>query len=381
MSVSSAEVHVGKFSGYKDPALEAWIGKALDLIRGGVKGKKVLVKPNILLNRNKDEAVTTNPVILDHVVRILKTRGAFVSVGDSPGIPFASRSVAKSVGILDVCGRNDVPFLEFNKDPVWLERAENKIVKKFSIARAVAECDLLVNLPKLKTHVHSVFTGCVKNLFGCVPGLEKPRYHLHFTDTNHFGIMLADLASMIRPALNIMDGIIAMEGEGPSAGKAKKLGLVLASTDMLALDSTACRIIGQDPLRVPHLKAGVEIDLGILDKGKISLKGITDLSEIKPERFRLAPGRENAPSGVKTWVRRILHKQMIPWPVIKKNICVKCRACIDVCPADALSAPKGEVPVFDYDKCIRCYCCHEVCPESAIHKKQGFLSKILFKKK
>ncbi len=343
-----------------------------------LKTKKVLLKPNMLLGKGIDAAITTHPAIVENVIKVLLEKKAKLFLGDSPGIPINPKIVAKQVGILDVVDQYHIEFVDFTKSPVEITRKENKLVKTFTLAGIINEVDYIINLPKLKTHVHSIFTGSIKNLFGFVPGLLKPQFHVKFSEPVHFAQMIVDLAMIIKPQFTIMDGIVAMEGEGPSNGQPKKLGVLIASSDMVAIDSAACHLIGLNPHHIPIIQQANQDGLGEIDLGKISIQGGRDLNVLKDKHFKTIPALPEMNFKKVNPVKVLAKHLFTAKPVIKEKKCIKCHICINVCPVKALSAGKGNIPAYNYHSCIRCYCCHEMCPEGAIFKKSNFITKLIF---
>jgi len=249
--------------------------------------------------------------------------------------------------------------------------------KKLQIVTAVLDADGVVNLPKLKTHGLTRMTGAIKNLYGCIPPLVKGEYHARFPDVYDFSTLLADIATFIRPRLHIMDAIEAMEGNGPQSGTPRKLGVLLASTDPVALDTVACMLIGLDPSYVPTIAAAQKNGLGCSTIEKITLVGDDITPRICPtfDVVRMPPVSlpQNTLLGA---IKRLF----LPRPVIKKGSCTRCGRCVSMCP---LSPPaieqqsKKTAPVYNYSTCIRCYCCQEVCPSKAIVIKNPLFRKLL----
>lgn len=376
----SSEVLLSKFKGYEDDSsIRHFIKQVFLSTKISFKGKKVLLKPNLLLGKSPDMAITTHPKILEAVILYLKEKNATVYVGDSSGMPLSMQSIAASCGILPILKKHQVEFVDFNRHPVEVSRKDNRLVKSFTIARIITEVDYVVNLPKLKTHVQAVYSGAVKNLFGCIPGLLKPQFHFKFPDADRFARMIVDLNHLVKPALTIMDGIMAMEGEGPSNGTPYPLGVLIASKDPVAVDSVACHLIGLDPKDVPILRMAAEDRLGEWDLSRIAIKSETTLAACKSTSFKLM--RKNSAMRMGPGlIQSFLRQQAISRPVIDGKKCIKCYICVRVCPADALHKVKpAQAPEFTYDKCIRCYCCHEMCPEGAIHKR-GTLLSLIFEK-
>ncbi len=359
-----------------------------------VRGARVLVKPNLLNASEPGRVVTTEPGVVAAVVRHLLSAGASrVLVGDSPAWQ-SQNAVGKRTGIKDAAESSGAEWADFSEG-VEIPNSAGKIVKSFVIAKPFVDADLLFDLPKLKTHMLTYYTGAIKNLLGLVPGLAKSAFHMRFPGRTEFSTMLVDLAALARPDFTFMDAIIAMEGPGPNNGRPKQLGLVLASRDPLALDRTAARIIGYEPDSIAHLCEALERGLWIGGDGDIEFPGL-GIDEVRPGSFDLVrQAREGTPFS------KILPKPLhdffrdlsVARPVFDRRKCQLCSACVEICPAKALaivetrsSAPGTAMPgtdgmtpgsvdatgrgakhiVIDYAKCIRCYCCHEVCPHDAI---------------
>lgn len=336
-----------------------------------IRGKRILVKPNLLKGAMPESAVTTHPEFVAAVLRFLWKRGASrIAVGDSPGFQ-SPLSAAKAAGIHDAvigCGAEWVDFLPGKQRPAPGAR----LVKSFALASVLDECDLVVNLPKLKTHRLMNYTGAIKNLFGLVPGLGKSGMHLRFPDKVKFGTMLVDLSFSIANCFTFMDGIVAMEGEGPGDGDPYNLGLLLASDDAAALDWTAAACIGYDPARIPYLVDALSRSGRDPDKPDISV-GPCKMSEVAAKDFALLPyGKSTsaAIAAIPAFARPFMARLVADRPIFHPDKCVGCSACVRICPAKALELGrnvKGEHQIrIDDLSCITCFCCHEICPAHAI---------------
>jgi len=218
---------------------------------------RVLVKPNLLKATSPDKAVTTHPEFLRAAIRLLKAHGAAtILVGDSPAFQ-GSAAAARAAGFWDMVREEGAEWVEFSNGAIW-PAPRARLVKSFGLASQARDCDLILNLPKLKTHRLMLYTGAIKNLLGLVPGLGKSSMHLRFPDRGRFGTMLVDLASALPRVFSLMDAVVAMEGEGPGDGDPRHLGLVLASRESAWLDWTAAGIMGYDPRRLPYLVDALE---------------------------------------------------------------------------------------------------------------------------
>ena len=347
-----------KAPGYGDA--EIALRRALELLGGpglfAKKGQRVLVKPNLLAPKSVEKAVTTHPAIIEAALRILLEIGAVPVVGDSPGIGSA-KFVARTCGILKVCRSLGVELVDLGS--AGISEVKGSTYKGLEVAREALNAGAIWNLAKWKTHTMMGLTLGVKNLYGCVPGKRKVAGHLR-AGANHeaFALMLLDLWSTLRPALTILDGIVAMEGAGPGSGSPLSRGLLLASADAPALDYEATRLSGFSPSSIHTVRLCLEN--GIIDPNEIEVIG----DEAEPMRFAPAPGSSNdfdfLPKSLKGLVRGVL----TPAPRFDGVACVDCGVCVEACPAKALTC--GKPPVIAKGACIRCYCCQELCPENAV---------------
>ncbi len=329
-------------------------------------GRTVLLKPNLLNASDPDKAVTTHPEVLRAAIRLFRARGAArILVGESPGWQSAAL-VAGRTGTRAVAEEEGVEWADFS-DTIIAEVPDGRVVKRFEVARAALEADLLVSLPKLKTHKLLFFTGASKNLFGIVPGLAKSRYHLRFPERREFGAMITDLVLAAKPAFALMDAVTGMEGPGPGNGTPRHLGWLLASRDCLALDWVAAGLIGYDPGDVPYLADAR--DRGLLVPGDIEVGDLDPDRERVPDfdRIRVPHDTDFFRARLPGFIHRLARNLTVDRPAFSDRRCVACAGCVKICPARALSFREGKrAPVVDYAACIRCYCCHEICPADAI---------------
>ncbi|HSV57055.1 MAG TPA: DUF362 domain-containing protein [Magnetospirillaceae bacterium] len=340
---------------------------AIDLAGGfDPAGKTVLLKPNLLNASEPWKAVTTHPEVLRAAIRLCKTRGASrVLVGESPGWQPVD-GVARRTGARAVAEEEGAAWADFS-DVVRVEVPRGRVVRRFELARAAVEADLLVSLPKLKTHKLMYFTGAAKNLFGIVPGLRKSQFHLRFPERREFGAMIVDLVTAAKPAFALMDAIVGMEGPGPGNGTPRPLGWMLASRDCLALDWVAGGLVGYDPWDIPYLADAR--DRGILDAASIHVEGLDpETVRIRDfDRIRVLGDTDFFRTRLPGFLHRIARNLAVERPVFSDRNCVRCAGCVEICPAGALAFRDGKTaPGIDYAACIRCYCCHEICPVDAI---------------
>jgi uncharacterized protein (DUF362 family)/ferredoxin len=339
-------------------------------------GQRVLLKPNVLGGFSVKRAVTTHPAVLRAAIILVKEAGGIPLVGDSPGIGDLDRAL-NACGLAPVLAETGAEMLDFS-EPREYEAPDNRIAKRVQLAKALADVDVLISLPKLKTHAQMTFTGALKNQYGLVPGAMKGHWHLRLQETNWLAALILDINRIARPRLAIMDAIIGMEGMGPSAGKPRQIGALLASADLAALDTVACNLIDLSPKAVPLLVAAREQGFGQTDLEKISVVG-DDWRECRVADFekpRLAPDVMNVvplPKPALRWIRR----QWTGRPRIIDDLCTKCGICEKGCPAQPPAIhPRGTEKVEDA-RCIRCYCCHEFCPSHAIELQEPWLARHL----
>lgn len=338
-------------------------------------GEKLLLKPNLLAPDPPDRCVTTHPAVFQAVAEIFLETGARLSYGDSPGFGNTEKA-ARRAGLLSIAEDLHISMGNFSEGE-RVSFPDGDIQKFFILARAVQEAQGVISLPKLKTHALTIMTGAVKNQFGCIPGLLKGEFHARLSAMQHFVTMLVDLTRCIKPRLYVMDGIIAMEGNGPRSGKPRNLGVLLFGTDPVALDATACRMIGIPPDRLDILVAGQKGGLGTMKKDQIHLVG-DPLSSFATVDFDL-PRAATLMGRVQN---RHVRDALVARPQIVEDKCVRCGICVQVCPVNpkALAwedATQDKIPVYSYDRCIRCYCCQELCPEGAITLATPILGRAL----
>lgn len=366
-------VAVVRCSTYNEQKIEESIKRVFELSPlPDIEGKRILLKPNILSDSKPEKAVTTHPEIVKQTILYLKKQGAgTIYVGDSPGVPKPGFS-AKKTGIYDVIRETGAVWADFSRGKISVVSPSGVIHKEFKVTSFVGEVDMIISLPKLKTHQLMYFTGAVKNLFGLVPGLAKSAYHVHYPDRDDFAEMLLDLIEAVKPSYALMDGVIGMEGPGPGNGTPHPVKVILGSRNLPALDTAASAIIGYDPMAVPTNRLALKRDFGIKSAGEILIKG-TPLDEVKVDDYILIPHKEHRHLVFdlfksSKFIQRYRLKRK-PKPYFIEEKCIKCGECIKICASNANwfeEGPNGKYVAVDYNKCIRCYCCHEVCPVDAI---------------
>jgi len=334
-------------------------------------GQKVLIKPNMLAGKPPDKAVTTHPELVRQVILQVREAGGNVLVGDSPGLGKPD-VVAHKCGLMQVIEQTGAKFAPF-VESVPLRTASG-IFHQLEVAREAIDAEVIINLPKLKTHQMMGFTGGVKNLFGLVVGMRKARLHLQAgTDKEFFALMLLELAEKFPPALTILDGILGMEGDGPGSGDPVATGVLLASPNPLALDTAAVELLGLRPDQVWTQRVAVKTGRFGCRREDLDLHG-PPLEELRPPAFRPSKSTD-VNFGLPELLRRPLKNSLTARPVPDVGKCRLCGDCVTHCPPRAMQIRGGRLQI-DYSRCIRCFCCQELCPEGALLTRQGLLLRL-----
>lgn len=369
-----------------EPIIEK-INTAVELLGGWDKYVKpqdnVLLKVNLIGPKPSDSAAVTHVEFVRAMVRILKSRDCRVWIGDSSGGAIAG--IAPTAQGFMVSGYEKMAMEEgaeiknFDREGVVAVKPESQCEEAMYIAKPMFDADVVINLPKLKTHSAQIFSGAVKNVFGCIPGLRKAKYHKMAPDSGDFGQIICDIHKATKIRLHIMDGILAMQGEGPTAGSIYQAGKILISEDPLALDTVAAKMLGMDLEDVPILETARKRNLGEGCLKNIVLAGdyeqVPRLENFElPKRFR---GTKKRNSKVIVKVIDFFDTH----PRINPNKCKKCNMCVESCPVQAIDRDTKQI---NYDICIECMCCHELCMYKAVelvnsNKVAGLISGYLRK--
>ena len=423
---NSGLVAVVRCESYDESEVKRAVARAIELIGGlentllcegsGLdRNSRIVLKPNLLAKAEPDKACTTHPAVFKAVGSLLLEAGfCSLSYGDSPGNPMTgAETVAGECGIKEAAESLGIPLGKFDggREVIF---PEGRVADRFVLCDEIAEADAVINICKMKTHQLERITGAVKNTFGCVYGINKGASHARFATPEVFAKMIADLNGLVKPRLHIMDGVVAMEGNGPRSGAPKHMGVIMASVDPVAMDAVFCHLIGLKPELVPTNVSGMEQGIGtwkelriVGENGEMTVDEAADAfgdmtfsvqrgaeyrGELRPVRF-LAP---------------FLEKK----PVVDAGKCIGCGICVNACPvdgkaiklepaavgrrshrragadttvdakaaekatADGTSGRQRRIAVYDYSRCIKCYCCQEMCPEEAITVKKSLLARI-----
>lgn len=336
-------------------------------------GERVLLKPNLLAAKQPGAAVTTHPEVIRAVIELVREAGGEPLVGDSPGVGGLSR-VAEKCGVMAVLRDTGTPLVSFD-EPVL--RSGSGVFKRIELARPYLEADRVINLPKLKTHEMMTMTCAVKNLFGAVVGAAKVAWHLKAGDDRDlFAQMLLEIYLLREPDLTIVDGIVAMEGNGPSGGDPRQVGVLLAGVNPVAVDVIAGELLGIPQKRLYVQRAAQRLHLPGADRQSIQTRGC-NLATVAVEHFIL-PTVSDVQFGLPPIIARRLRHLFTAYPRPLPGKCRLCGVCRDSCPPGAISHGTQEVSI-DYRSCIRCFCCRELCPYNALGIREGALLRFIKK--
>lgn len=338
-------------------------------------GDDVFVKVNHLPPPSPPErAIVTHPVFVEAVLDLLKETGAAITVGDD--IRASDEDGFRTSGYRAMCERAGVELVNLKQSGFVKVRCNGHRLETIYLAKAVADADVVINLPKLKTHSLTLLTGGVKNLYGTIPSGLRTRFHGDHPRLEDFCQVLVDIFATAKPMLTIMDGIVAMEGEGPAGGKPRNLGLILASQDAVALDAAAGRIIGLDPTEVLTTRIAHERGLGVGDLRNIEVVGERIESVSLPDFSLPASAAGRVVHRLPRFLSQFFVRLLTIRPRVVTQNCVGCAACQNACPVGAIAVRKGKAKI-DRSICIQCMCCHEVCRYNAIVPTRSRAGRIL----
>ncbi|HOD59794.1 MAG TPA: DUF362 domain-containing protein [Candidatus Syntrophosphaera sp.] len=370
------KVQIRRLDDYVLPPLQEAVGEFLnpELNSQWKHSKKVLLKPNLLGAFPPERAVTTHPSLLEALILYFLDLGKEVWIGDSPGGTVNVEKVWQTCGLKDLAERYPVKLLNLSTAG-YRELVYDDISVK--ISEVLWDYGIIINIGKLKTHGLVGFTGALKNLFGLVPGLAKSDYHRLYPNTNDFCRLLVAIYQLTKEHISysFIDGILGMDGPGPSAGRVRKYGLLLGSHNIPALDYIASKLMGFKLKDVPYLWDALHKDGQLISDIHIPTSfqdyklPDVDIRTVKMSNKFL----RYVPRIVRYPFQRLYDRR----PVITSR-CQKCGICVKSCPAKAISPPdKINLPVIDRKKCIKCLCCHEMCPYEAVDIHKTLLAKML----
>ncbi len=371
-----------------DYSLPQVTGAVTEILQWGGIDKKInadttiLLKPNMLSKSSPDKAVTTHPVVVEGVINRLLSFGAKaenITIADSSGGPQNPVVIAanyKGCGYTDVADRCGVNL--YTKLESTTVKTDGVMVKEFELLTPVVESDIIINLPKFKTHVMTAMSGAVKNLFGTVPGLKKAEFHMRFPDKDNFSNMIVDLAQTVKPHFTIVDGIAGMEGDGPGSGTPREFGVLLGGENIYYIDAVICNMMGFKITTPPIMTAAVKRGLVPMEIPQGTVQGdvemYTTIDNFSMPKSYGVDFSHRVPRPIR-WATPAVEKLLAPKPKINNAACIGCGKCRDICPQHTITVDKGKAKI-NMTNCIRCFCCHEMCPVKAIDVKRNIFFNI-----
>ncbi len=345
-------------------------------------GMTVAIKANLVSPMKPDKAATTHPMLLAELTKLLIARGAKVIIGDSPGGVYTAAFLKQVYAVTGMeLARQAGAILNENFAQKQASFPDAHVAKTFTYTAWLDEADAIISFCKLKSHGMMSLSAAAKNLFGVIPGTMKPEYHFRFPDPADFSGMLLDLNAYFQPRLYLVDAVMTMEGNGPTAGTPRHMGALLAGTNCHKLDLLCCKLIGLDPGHVPTLQAAIGYGLTPADPEKLELIGdptpfiLPDFQRIEGKRSlqfeTVLPGKLGKAFS------QVASKALRPSPKLKKAECVGCGLCRNICPAKAITITQDKKAHIDKDLCIRCFCCQEFCPKGAMKVHRPLIARIL----
>jgi uncharacterized protein (DUF362 family)/Pyruvate/2-oxoacid:ferredoxin oxidoreductase delta subunit len=357
--------------------------EALNLVGLGpgiFAGKRVVVKPNLLSASAPEKSVVTHPEFFRAALRLVRSHGGTPVLCESPAFQPLGK-VMKKAGYDRVIEEENCEVADPRATAILFYDGPWRY-KRFEISAAVFDADIILNLPKFKTHGLTYMTGAVKNLFGLIYGLNKSQWHLKARSKEEFSEFLLDyygalLKGFEKPKvfIHLLDAVMGMEGDGPgAAGTPRRIGAVLAGEDAVSVDAVATTVVGLRLKEALTVTLGEKRGLGAGALERIDIQG-DGLDAFQVRDY--VPSKVSGRSPVSRWPlnTKVFKDLLVEKPVPSRERCTLCYQCKAICPGGAIGESKGEsgIPCYDYDQCIRCYCCMEICPEAAIGLKRGKL--------
>lgn len=353
-------------------AVAEWLGSSRN--QRLKRSKRVLIKPNLLGAFPPDRAVTTHPALVEALALYFLDKGKEVWIGDSPGGSVNVESVWQTCGLKDIAERHPVKLV--NLSTAGFRDLEHEGIP-VRISEVFWQCGIIINVAKYKTHGLVAYTGALKNLYGLIPGLVKTEYHGRYPNSRDFSALLHALYMLTRDRItySLIDGIMGMDGVGPSGGKVRKFGLLFGSESVSALDCVASRLMGFKPRDIPYLLPALHSD-GVLPSRITIPTSFRDfkLADVDIRTVKLST---NFLTRVPRFVRHAVNKVYKLQPEISDR-CKRCGICVKSCPVQAISPiEEGRYPSIDDSKCIKCMCCHEMCPHNAVDIRKSFIARMV----
>lgn len=392
-------VAVVRAAKYTEDIISGAVRECFEVL-GGIEafvrpGQRVALKANLVMKKHPDEAVTTHPLVVAAVAAEVLRAGGRPVICDSPGGPHYTlkglENIYRTCGMTEAAKHSGAE-LNFDLSEQVLSHPEGAVIRSLPVISPVAGADVIINLPKLKTHAMTTYSGAVKNMYGVIPGMKKAEFHFKMPGYRDFSNLLVDINTLLKPSLHLMDAVVGMEGDGPTAGRPKAVGLLLASANPFDLDAVCLRLIGFHEADVPTQVAGRRRGRFTSDSfpeilGEFSGR-FPDLVSFERPRSRSINFVDNY---LPSWLAAKFSRFLRPRPLFDSGTCLGCGECVRLCPAGALrlmsrsaaSADKvgmagSKLPMLDETACIRCFCCQELCPQKAVGIGKSWLAKRLF---
>ncbi len=374
-------VSIAKCPDYEYTHVREAIEKSFESIGGFSKfikpGMTVALKVNLVMAKKPEAAATTHPVVVEVLCDIITEKGGQALIIDGPGnlhLPEILKGIYKASGMLALDKKEGVR-VNYDISSVNIENPDALYLKRLTLMKPLMEADLIINLPKLKTHCQMTYTGGIKNMFGAVPGLLKMEYHFRMPDYDKFADSIIDIFLAVKPALTLMDGIIGMDGDGPTSGHPVKIGIIALSENTFDLDLVCSAIMGIEPEKIPVLVQAKKRGLIASSLSEIEIRG-EKLEDLIRKDLQI-PSTKRGIHFLDHLGGRFLKKLLEP-KISFSSACVKCGFCAKICPAKAITMHgNSQPPTVQHQNCIRCYCCHELCPSAAVNIKRFFLLNFL----
>ena len=345
-------------------------------------GTKVAIKANLVSFLKPEAAATTHPALLCALTELLRARGAEVVIGDSPGGLYTAAYVER---VYNATGMHKTEAYGARLNNNFQQKTayfpEARIAKQFQYTSYLDEADVIINFCKLKTHGMMGMSAAVKNVFGTIPGTIKPEYHFRFPNPEDFARMLVDLNEYIKPQLCIVDAVVGMEGNRPTAGTPRPIGALLASHSPYPLDLACAALIGLSRTEVPTLQAAFERGFIPESVEEVPIIGdfhrfcVPDYEKLSTPNSLLFQGKYGLLGQIRG---EILQKMFASYPNVQLNDCIGCGACARICPAKAIRMA-DRLPVIDRAKCIHCFCCQEFCEKGAMRVQRTLIARLVGK--
>lgn len=363
-------VFMAPCASYEQSLIEERVRQALEAFGGPEaflqKGKRVLLKPNLLMASRPEAGVTAHPALVAAVARQFVQAGAQTIIADSPGGPYNRRAMEK---VYRACGMDwaaEQSGAELNWDFSSRKRVfAGKARQEFQLIAPLDQADAVISVGKMKTHMMMYFTGAVKNLYGLIPGVTKAACHSQHPNRENFADLLVDLCQAVQPDLSIIDGVVGMDGKGPSAGRPRQAGVLFAAQNPFAADLAAMLYCGLDPSLAPVHRQGLAWGLAPESGERLTFVG-QPLPPLDQPFAPAIPSRHARPfiAAMPHFLQPKLDQWLGAWPRFTAQ-CVGCGVCARACPRQAIRVEKGRARL-DKRRCIKCYCCHELCPQKAV---------------